>query len=397
MSTTLTINALDVRYGARTLVQGLDLVLSSGRGDRARRRERIGQVQPDAHDHRRAPGRVGVDPALAPPTRRSAGSRSRRRTRTSRCSPTPAVGPASRTRTGPGRRLLRARLGEAGAGDRYAVALEHWLALGGADLEDRLPQVAAQLGLDAHPDRPLGTLSGGQAARAALASVLLSRYEVLLLDEPTNNLDATGLALMVDFVTGHEGPVMVASHDRDFLDRVATQRGRARPRSAADQPPRRLLHRLRRRSLAGAPAGARGLRGVRRDPGPHPRPEQAACRLGREGPPQRQAQRRAGQEHPREAQGPRRPAGREGGAAPAIRGPARRSSTSRARSGSCATRSTRAPSRRRWCGRWTGWCCVAASSSSARSTSPSRAVTDCCSPVTTGPARPRCSRRCSAR
>ena len=80
----------------------------------------------------------------------------------------------------------------------------------------------AQLGLDADADRPLGTLSGGQTARAALASVLLSRYEVLLLDEPTNNLDAPGLELVVDFVTGHEGPVLVASHDRDFLDRVAT-------------------------------------------------------------------------------------------------------------------------------------------------------------------------------
>ena len=112
--------------------------------------------------------------------------------------------------------------GDPGSDDRYARALEHWLALGGADLEDRLPQVAAQLGLDAAPDRPLGTLSGGQAARAALATILLSRYEVLLLDEPTNNLDAPGLELMVDFVAGHEGPVMVASHDRDFLDRVAT-------------------------------------------------------------------------------------------------------------------------------------------------------------------------------
>ncbi len=112
--------------------------------------------------------------------------------------------------------------GDPGSDDRYAHALEHWLALGGADLEDRLPQVAAQLGLDAALDRPLGTLSGGQAARAALASILLSRYEVLLLDEPTNNLDAPGLELMVDFVAGHEGPVMVASHDRAFLDRVAT-------------------------------------------------------------------------------------------------------------------------------------------------------------------------------
>jgi ATPase subunit of ABC transporter with duplicated ATPase domains len=52
--------------------------------------------------------------------------------------------------------------------------------------------------------------------------VLLSRYDVLLLDEPTNNLDDHGLALMAEFVTGHDGPVLVASHDRDFLDRVAT-------------------------------------------------------------------------------------------------------------------------------------------------------------------------------
>jgi ATPase subunit of ABC transporter with duplicated ATPase domains len=104
----------------------------------------------------------------------------------------------------------------------YSAALERWLALGGADLDTRLPQVAGQLGLDADVERPLGSLSGGQAARAALATVLLSRYEVLLLDEPTNNLDARGLALVTDFVLHHDGPVLVASHDRDFLDRVAT-------------------------------------------------------------------------------------------------------------------------------------------------------------------------------
>ena len=50
-------------------------------------------------------------------------------------------------------------------------------------------------------DRPMTALSGGQAARAGLASLLLSRYDVFLLDEPTNDLDLDGLARLEDFVT----------------------------------------------------------------------------------------------------------------------------------------------------------------------------------------------------
>ena len=82
--------------------------------------------------------------------------------------------------------------------------------------------MAARVGLDVASDRPLGTLSGGQAARACLVAVLLSQYDVLLLDEPTNDLDARGLTLMADFVRAHEGPILIASHDRTFLDAVAT-------------------------------------------------------------------------------------------------------------------------------------------------------------------------------
>ncbi len=222
MSTTLTITGLSVRYGARTLVEGLDLVLATGgvtalvgpngSGKSSLMRTLVGELPLEAGSVRLAPtdATIGWLPQDTPDPTESLLAYARRRTGVAEADL--ALDEASTSLAG----------GEAGADDRYAAALEHWLALGGADLEDRLPQVAAQLGLDAHPDRPLGTLSGGQAARAALASVLLSRYDVLLLDEPTNNLDASGLALMVDFVTGHDGPVLVASHDRDFLDRVAT-------------------------------------------------------------------------------------------------------------------------------------------------------------------------------
>ena len=72
--------------------------------------------------------------------------------------------------------------------------LERWLALGGADLDDRADAVTAGLGLGVQLDPPMTALSGGQAARAALASLLLSRYDVFLLDEPTNDLDLDGLA-----------------------------------------------------------------------------------------------------------------------------------------------------------------------------------------------------------
>jgi len=107
-------------------------------------------------------------------------------------------------------------------GDAYTRTLDRWLGLGGADLDVRLAGVLARIGLDAALDRPLGTLSGGQASRAGLASILVSRYDLLLLDEPTNNLDLAGVDAITDFVHDFPAPVLVASHDRAFLDAVAT-------------------------------------------------------------------------------------------------------------------------------------------------------------------------------
>ena len=113
--------------------------------------------------------------------------------------------------------------GEAGADDAYAVAFDRWMAIGAADLDERLGAVLADLGLDVDPEHLMTGLSGGQAARVGLAALLLSRFDVLLLDEPTNDLDLDGLARLEDFVGAQRSAVVVVSHDREFLARCVTR------------------------------------------------------------------------------------------------------------------------------------------------------------------------------
>jgi ATPase subunit of ABC transporter with duplicated ATPase domains len=108
------------------------------------------------------------------------------------------------------------------AADAYSLALETWLALGGADFEERLAEVVRDIGLGVDLDLAMTALSGGQAARVGLAALLLSRYDAYLLDEPTNDLDSDGLDLLEEFVEGLAAPVVVVSHDREFLARTAT-------------------------------------------------------------------------------------------------------------------------------------------------------------------------------
>jgi ATPase subunit of ABC transporter with duplicated ATPase domains len=105
----------------------------------------------------------------------------------------------------------------------YNEALDAFLARGGGDLEQRAQQVLAELGLAVGLEHPLTALSGGEAARAALASILLSRFDVLLLDEPTNDLDFAGLSRLESFLQAYEGAVVIVSHDRAFLDRTVSK------------------------------------------------------------------------------------------------------------------------------------------------------------------------------
>lgn len=112
--------------------------------------------------------------------------------------------------------------GDSGADEDYSSGLERWLALGGADLDERAGAVLAGLGLAVDLDYEMTGLSGGQAARAGLASLLLSRYDVFLLDEPTNDLDLDGLARLEEFVAGLRSGTVLVSHDREFLARTVT-------------------------------------------------------------------------------------------------------------------------------------------------------------------------------
>jgi ATPase subunit of ABC transporter with duplicated ATPase domains len=113
--------------------------------------------------------------------------------------------------------------GEVGAEERFAVALERYENLSAGDFEARMASTLDDLGLPGGiVDRRSTTLSGGQAARVALAAIVLSRFDVTLLDEPTNDLDFDGLARLEAVVAERSGGMVVVSHDRAFLDATVT-------------------------------------------------------------------------------------------------------------------------------------------------------------------------------
>ena len=118
---------------------------------------------------------------------------------------------------------LAADLEDATSAAAYDVALELALAHDAWDADRRAEVAAEQLGVGhLDPARLVGTLSGGQRTRLALATIMTTRPTCLLLDEPTNHLDDAALEVLGDFLAGLPGVVLLASHDRVFLDDVAT-------------------------------------------------------------------------------------------------------------------------------------------------------------------------------
>ncbi|KNZ31189.1 MAG: ABC transporter ATP-binding protein [Methylibium sp. NZG] len=94
-------------------------------------------------------------------------------------------------------------------------ALDAW------NWEQRVDTTLHQLHLDG--ERPIGELSGGMKKRVALAQALVAVPDVLLLDEPTNHLDLDSIAWLEELLRGFKGAVMLITHDRAFLDGVATR------------------------------------------------------------------------------------------------------------------------------------------------------------------------------
>ncbi|MEU5777963.1 ABC-F family ATP-binding cassette domain-containing protein [Streptomyces venezuelae] len=224
MTATLVAKDLAAGHGDRTLFAGLDLVVApgdviglvgaNGAGKSTLLRLLAGLDAPEGGELRLSPATASVGHLPQEPDRRP-GETIRaflaRRT---------GVAEAQRTMDRDTQALVD---GAPGADDAYAASLERWLALGGADLDERAEEVADSLGLAVSLDQPMTSLSGGQAARAGLASLLLSRYDVFLLDEPTNDLDLAGLERLEAFVRGLRAGTVVVSHDREFLTRTVTK------------------------------------------------------------------------------------------------------------------------------------------------------------------------------
>jgi ATPase subunit of ABC transporter with duplicated ATPase domains len=94
--------------------------------------------------------------------------------------------------------------------------------LGGWEQAEQITELVAAFGLAPWLDVRMGDLSPGVRHRAALARELLDRPDVLLLDEPTNHLDAAAIAVLEDLLRRFPGAIVFTSHDRAFLNRVAT-------------------------------------------------------------------------------------------------------------------------------------------------------------------------------
>lgn len=114
---------------------------------------------------------------------------------------------------------------------KYSRLEEHYHALGGYEASSEAARICDNLGLPARIlDQPLKTLSGGQRRRVELAQILFAASAgsgksktTLLLDEPTNHLDADSITWLRDFLSKHEGGLIMISHDVELLDAVCNK------------------------------------------------------------------------------------------------------------------------------------------------------------------------------
>ncbi len=108
--------------------------------------------------------------------------------------------------------------------ERFGDVQARFDELGGYGLEARAREILAGLSFDEDVvDDDVGKLSGGWKMRVALARILLMAPDALLLDEPTNHLDIESIIWLERFLRSFEGGLMITSHDRELLNRLATK------------------------------------------------------------------------------------------------------------------------------------------------------------------------------
>ena len=108
--------------------------------------------------------------------------------------------------------------------EEYTSALEKFTENGGFEYKGRSRGILKSLGFSEDMyDIPVNNLSGGQKTRLALGKILFLMPDIMILDEPTNHLDITTLRWLEDYLSNYKKTLIVVSHDRYFLDRVATK------------------------------------------------------------------------------------------------------------------------------------------------------------------------------
>lgn len=108
--------------------------------------------------------------------------------------------------------------------NRYGVLQQRFDDLGGYLIDSKINEICNKFGIDSELlERDFSKLSGGEKTIVCFAKIMLSDPDILLLDEPTNNLDIDTLEWLEKFLQNYTGTILMSSHDRYFLDKVATK------------------------------------------------------------------------------------------------------------------------------------------------------------------------------
>ena len=108
--------------------------------------------------------------------------------------------------------------------NNYGKLQERFTNMGGYEIDEKVSKICSGFKIaDEMLDRSFNTLSGGEKTIVNLASLIISNPNILLLDEPTNHLDIDALEWFEQFLANYKGTIIISSHDRYFLDKVATK------------------------------------------------------------------------------------------------------------------------------------------------------------------------------